>query len=197
MNRSLLVPFLAFTAVAQQATPPAFEVASVKVSDPNPPQATPSKGGGGSVRVARGCRRPNPGTFTCTYATLKMVLIQAYDVKKAYQIEGPAWLDSEHYDVMAKVPEGISPDLVPAMLQQLLAERFKMVAHKESQLLPAYELTVGKGGPKMKEVDAAEVAAYNAASEARRAGNAPATPPPAPAGARGSISAMSIGSPSP
>jgi len=195
MNHSLLVPFLAFAAAAQQAAPPAFDVASVKVSDPNPPQPAAVLTGGGSVRsvgVARGCRRPNPGTFTCTNATLKMVLMQAYDVK-AYQIEGPAWIDSDRYDVMAKVPEGVSPDLVPAMLQQLLAERFKVVAHKETKPLAAYELTVAKGGPRMKEVDAAEVAAFNAAQEARRLGNPPATPPPAPGGRR-SVSDMPLGS---
>ena len=173
MIRSLLVPFLAVAAIAQQAAQPAFEVASVKISNPNPPQPAAVPMGGGSFRstmVARGCRRPNPGTFTCTNSSLKMLLMQAYNVK-AYQIEGPAWIDSERYDVMAKVPEGVSPDLAPAMLQQLLTERFKMVVHKENKLLPALELTVAKGGPKMKEVDAAEIAAFNAAQEARRAGN--------------------------
>src|ERR1017187_9681491 len=74
MTRSLLVPALAFAAFAQQAAPPAFEVASVKVSDPNPPSP-----GSTMIRMGRGCRRPDPGMVNCTNATLKMLLAQAYD----------------------------------------------------------------------------------------------------------------------
>jgi uncharacterized protein (TIGR03435 family) len=174
MTRSLLVPALAFAAFAQQATPPAFEVASVKVSDPNPPSP-----GSTMIRMGRGCRRPDPGMVNCTNATLKMLLAQAYDVK-IYQIEGPAWLDSGGYDLMAKIPEGLPVAQVPAMLQALLAERFQVVLHKDTRSLPAYDLTIAKGGPKLKEVDPAEVAAYDAAQEASRGGSVTAPPPPPP-----------------
>src|SRR5205823_2257218 len=37
------------------------------------------------------------------------------------------------------------------MMQNLLAERFKLTIHRETKELPSYTLTVGKGGPKMKE----------------------------------------------
>ena len=174
------MPVLACAAFARQATPPAFEVASVKVANPNPPSITlPS----GTVRPAlRGCRRPNPGTVNCTSATLKQILLQAYEIK-TYQLEGPAWLDSDTYDVMAKVPEGVPVEKIPAMLQALLAERFKVVLHKETRSLPAYDLTTAKGGPKLKEVDPAEVA--KAAQSAGGDGNATPPPPPPPPGAAG------------
>ena len=37
------------------------------------------------------------------------------------------------------------------MLQNLLAERFKLTLHHETKELPMYALVVGKGGPKLKE----------------------------------------------
>ena len=37
------------------------------------------------------------------------------------------------------------------MLQNLLADRFKLVVHKDIKLMPAFALTAGKGKPKMKE----------------------------------------------
>jgi uncharacterized protein (TIGR03435 family) len=85
-----------------------------------------------------------------------MLLIRAYDVK-AYQIDGPAWINSDAYDLMAKVPEGVAADKVPAMLQALLAERFGVKIHRETRVLPAYELGIAKGGPKLKEVDPAKL----------------------------------------
>ena len=178
MTRNLLVPALALAAFAQQTTPPTFEVASVKIADPN---ASGRSGPGGMVfRIGRGCRRPDPGRVNCTNATLKQLLAQAYEVK-SYQIEGPGWLDTDGYDLMAKIPEGVPVQQVPAMLQALLAERFKVVLHKETKALPAYELTVAKGGPKLKEVDPAEVAAAEeAAAQASRSGSLPPPPPPPP-----------------
>jgi uncharacterized protein (TIGR03435 family) len=49
------------------------------------------------------------------------------------------------------MPEGSTKDDAPAMLRALLVERFKLVAHKETQEHPVLALVVGKGGPKMKE----------------------------------------------
>ena len=188
MRRCLLLPAFAFFALARQPAPPAFEVASVKVSDTNP---QPIAGAGGPFRAVRGgCRRPDPGSVNCTSATLKTILVQAYDVKD-YQIEGPAWLDSDKFDLKAKIPEGVPAQQVPAMLRALLAERFKVIVHKETKSLPAYELTVAKGGPKLKEVDPAEVAAFNAAQEAARGGSAGAPPPPASAAGRAGSAAGS------
>ena len=162
MTRFSPVVVLASVAFAQQPKTPAFEVASVKVSAP----VTPGRGATGAGR----CVKPNPGTVNCTNANLKLLLTQAYGVAK-YQIEGPAWLDANTYDVMAKVPAGTPGDQVPAMLQTLLAQRFHMAVHKVTKPLDAFEMTVAPGGPKLKAVDPAEVAAarnYQAAIEAGR-----------------------------
>jgi uncharacterized protein (TIGR03435 family) len=74
----------------------------------------------------------------------------AYKVK-TYQINGPAWLNQERFNIAAKMPEGATSDDAPAMLQALLKERFKLVAHLTNEEHPVIALVVGKAGPKMKE----------------------------------------------
>ncbi len=74
----------------------------------------------------------------------------AYGVK-TYQISGPAWLDTERFDIVAKVPQGATKDDVKLMLQNLLADRFKLTLHREKKDMPMYALLVAKNGPKLKE----------------------------------------------
>ena len=76
--------------------------------------------------------------------------MNAYGVK-GFQISGPGWLDSERYDIVAKLPRGATKAEFMAMLQNLLAERFKLTLHREKKDLPMYALVVGKNGPKLKE----------------------------------------------
>ncbi len=47
----------------------------------------------------------------------------AYDMKE-YQVSGPAWLNTERYDIRVKVAEGATKEQVNVMWQNLLAERF-------------------------------------------------------------------------
>src|SRR5437016_6586014 len=92
---------------------PSFEVASVK-------QSAPGEQGRFMMRMGS-----DPGMVNYSGVTLKMLLARAYGVKD-YQVVGPDWLNSERYDVNAKVPAGTPSEQVPLMLQGLLAERFKM-----------------------------------------------------------------------
>jgi uncharacterized protein (TIGR03435 family) len=84
------------------------------------------------------------------YATMKSMIASAYKVKE-YQVTGPAWLATDHFDIVAKMPDGSTKDDASTMLQALLTDRFKMVVHRETQEHPVLALVVGKGGPKMKE----------------------------------------------
>jgi uncharacterized protein (TIGR03435 family) len=129
------------------ATPPSFEVASVKPSAPQPPgrMYVGTTGGPGSA---------DPGQFRVTANTLKNLLMRAYGVKDD-QIAGPDWLDSERYDIVAKVPKGATKDDLKPMLQGLLAERFKLTLRHESKDMPMYALVVSKRGLKIKESDPA------------------------------------------
>jgi uncharacterized protein (TIGR03435 family) len=144
MRASIFSAVLACSAVfAQQAAGPSFEVASVKPA-PLPSGDRPimvgSRGGPGTN---------DPGRATYNFVSLKMLLQSAYGVKP-YQISGPAWLDNERYDVVAKVPEGATKEQFALMLQNLLVERFGLKYHRETKELPLYELTVAKNGSKLK-----------------------------------------------
>ena len=139
-----LVVFTSSTALAQTAeNSPAFEVASVK-------PAAPITGNRIQVMMRGGPGSPDPGQITYTNVTLKNVLMNAYGVK-GFQISGPSWLDSERYDIVAKLPRGATKAQFMVMLQNLLAERFKLTLHREKKDLPMYALVVGKNGPKLKE----------------------------------------------
>ena len=139
-----LVVFASCAAFAQTAeNSPAFEVASVK-------PAAPITGNFIRVGMRGGPGSSDPGQITYTNVTVKNVLMNAYGVK-GFQISGPGWLDSERYDIVAKLPRGATKAEFMAMLQNLLAERFKLTLHREKKDLPMYALVVGKNGPKLKE----------------------------------------------
>jgi uncharacterized protein (TIGR03435 family) len=125
------------------AESPTFEVASVKPSEPQP-------SGMMRVRMSGGPGTPDPGQLTYTNVSLKNVLATAYEVND-YQISGPNWLDGQRFDIVAKIPQGATKEQFQQMLQNLLAERFKLKLHHETKELPMYALVVGKGGPKLKE----------------------------------------------
>ena len=103
--------------------------------------------------------------------SLKMLILTAYKLKP-YQVSGPDWMDSVRFDILSKIPEGGTKDQVPEMLQALLAERFKLTAHRETKEQPVYGLVVGKDGPKLKpsvpDVDAPpDLATKDAADDGR------------------------------
>jgi uncharacterized protein (TIGR03435 family) len=115
------------------------------------------------------------GRFTATNISLKALIHFAYGVQDFQISGGPAWLESDKYDVEAKA-EGSSEgdmrsmseeqrqlelDKRKLMMQALLAERFRLVLHKESKEAPIYALVVAKNGPKLKEATAEELAPPN------------------------------------
>jgi uncharacterized protein (TIGR03435 family) len=82
---------------------------------------------------------------------------------KDSQISGaPGWIDSEHYNIEAKVDDSSADaqrKLIPMsgaqqlrlMVQSLLADRFKLTLHHETKELPIYALVVARNGPKLHE----------------------------------------------
>ena len=90
--------------------------------------------------------------MTLNGVPLKAVLREAFKVK-IDQIEGPSWLETDCFDISAKMPDGGSRDQLPAMLQALLEKGSELAAHKEDRLRSGYALVVDKGGPKFKEDD--------------------------------------------
>jgi bla regulator protein blaR1 len=76
----------------------------------------------------------------------------AYDVQ-TFQISAPDWLSTARYDIAANVPPGATKEQVDVMWQNLLKERFALAVHHESKEFQVDELTVAKGGLKLKETD--------------------------------------------
>jgi uncharacterized protein (TIGR03435 family) len=142
----LLMAIVAGIAAAQPRLPTvAFEVASVK------PAAEPG-------RTPAFCIVPcSPGervTVTGSrvdirYLSLYNMILSAYRIKP-FQLSGPEWMHTQRFDIAAKIPDGVSKDQLPEMLQALLAERFKLSIHRDSKELPVYALVVGKTGSKLQ-----------------------------------------------
>ena len=113
-----------------------------------------------SVKHADRCSMENsidPGMIALNGDPLSVILKEAFNVNLD-RIVGPSWLDADCFVVTAKMPDGATRDQLPAMLQALLVERFKLVAHKETRMRPGYALVVDKNGPKFKESNPASAA---------------------------------------
>ena len=133
--------------------PLTFEAASVKPATPPVPDA---QGRIFSAGPTGGPGTTDPGRIHYPNMSLKNLLMSAYDMK-SFQIVGPAWLDTERFEINATLPANTTKEQFRGMLQNLLVERFKLAIHRASKELPMYSLEVAKGGPKIKE--SAETAA--------------------------------------
>ena len=115
----------------------AFDVATIKPAIP---------GGGRFIKMQ------TTHMFFAKNHALKTLLAAAYNLSPQAISGGPAWVESDHYDIVAKAPNEIRPNLDEqmAMLRKLLADRFKLAFHREPKEMSIYALTVGKNGPKLK-----------------------------------------------
>jgi uncharacterized protein (TIGR03435 family) len=139
---------------------PAFEVASIKPSEP----VTPAMIASGKLHAGMKVdgKRVDIGNFG-----LMQLICKAYDVKP-YQVSGPSWLKvvgltAQRFDIVANLPEGATKEQVPQMLQALLAERFKLAIHRDTKDQAVYAMVVAKGGLKIKEGEAPMAAPDGAA----------------------------------
>jgi len=146
MNRQLafviLMVFMSCAMSGQPAGGPAFEVATIRpVPPPTGRVARAGPNGGPGTR--------DPGLYTCTFCELTPLILQAYDIK-SYQLSAPNWIQTELFDINAKVPEGATKEQFGLMLRHLLEERFKVSAHRETREGTVYELIPAKNGSKLK-----------------------------------------------
>lgn len=152
--------FLPLTALAVEQKK-SFDVASVKPSTP------PGGGGDGHTFRVAGGPRFGPGTpdstrWACDNCSLGLLLTQAYNLKR-FQIAGPAWLDTQRFDITARVPEGATKDDLRLMQQNLLVERFGLKARLEKKEMQVYNLVLGKSPLKLKAAAPAKPGAAGAA----------------------------------
>jgi uncharacterized protein (TIGR03435 family) len=136
-------------AVQDEAPKPhAYEVVSIKPSDPN------SHGSG---------MRTMPDGFAWNNNPIASMVKGAYGVTIDSQIVGlPNWATQDGYDITAKTDPETTERLknLPRkerwkeeqlMQQSILAERCQFEAHEETKELPVYELVIAKSGLKMKD----------------------------------------------
>ena len=117
--------------------PTEFEVGEIKVSKP----------GGNQNGTISG------GRIEVFGITMKDLLTLAYDLEDNMLTGGPKWLDTDHFDVIAKAPSVLPFDNMRVMLQNLVVHCFKFTFHNEDQPLPVFALTLGKRTAKLKDAD--------------------------------------------
>jgi uncharacterized protein (TIGR03435 family) len=133
---------IAAVALAQApAERPRFEVASIKLHP----------GIGNLVHI-----QPLPGgRLVVENFSLKFLIQTAYGGDASQILGGPDWIGSDRYDIEAKAEGNASgKQMTGPMLQTLLEDRFKLSTHREIRQLPIYELTLAKGGVRMRHATA-------------------------------------------
>src|SRR5687768_12045678 len=129
-----LLTAMTIVSASAQSPPPAlrFEVASVK----------PNKSG--SVLVLQ--PRAAPGRYQMLNLDVRTLIATAFNLP-AYQIvNAPDWTQNEQFDITAQMPADVKPaaGVQAEMLRTLLAERFKLVTHRETRELPVSALVIAR-----------------------------------------------------
>jgi uncharacterized protein (TIGR03435 family) len=119
-----------------------FEAATVKINKSG--DAAPS-------RDIRG------GQIYLRNLTLRFLLAAAYNMQQDQLSGAPGWFDSDHFDVVAKVPPDTKADDRLVMLQNLLKRSFNLVVHQEDRMMPGYALVVSRHGSKLKESESGKL----------------------------------------
>lgn len=126
-----------------------YEAATIK------PSKGPAPGGKIGMWAA-------PDGFDAWFVTLQQMISLAYGVERFQITGGPNWLASERFDIETKTDAATTDALEKLsqeqralaqqqMLQALLAERFQLRVHRETNELTIYTLVIAKGGPKLRE----------------------------------------------
>ncbi len=115
---------------------PAFEVATIRPSDPAHPE---------QIITLRGAE------VITTNVTVHALINLAYWLHPKQLTGGPAWTESDKFDMAGKpdAPGQPNVDQMKVMIQKLLADRFQLKFHFEKRDLPVYAITIAKTGAKL------------------------------------------------
>jgi uncharacterized protein (TIGR03435 family) len=136
MRAAALAFLLTVTALAQ----PAFDVASIR-----PTRLVSGVEGGNWPKVA-----VTPAGITMHNYPLRDCIEWAWNVRP-FQVEGPAWLDDERFEIGARTAGPTATEQLRLMLRSLLQERFRLALHRDSKDVAVYALVPAKGGVKLRE----------------------------------------------
>jgi bla regulator protein blaR1 len=153
LRRASLALFLMCPGFAQLT----FEVASIKPANPDTQ--------GGFIQFMPG------GGLKMSGIPLRGMITLAYDVRDFQVSGGPGWVGTERFDVMARperaAADGLDDlakmtdqqrrtvrDQIAERLRALLADRFRLLVHKETKDQPIYALVASKNGAKLQDTKA-------------------------------------------
>jgi len=127
-------------ALPEIAIPHEFDVADVKLLDPNGPRPRRS-----------GFQMQAGGRFVAEGVNMRTLLMRAFNTSNRDQLANiPGWVDSVEATITAKVPAeypaGLSIDreIIAQMLRALLTERFDLAWHTEQRMVSGYSLVATK-----------------------------------------------------
>jgi uncharacterized protein (TIGR03435 family) len=136
LNTALLT-VATLTAVAAQsppgvATAEAFEVVSIKPSNPDAPGPT---------------MPPVGGRYTASNVSLRQLVQIVYDIGDSRIDGGPDWQTSRRFDIQAKAADPIvGIEAMRPLLKAMLADRFQLKVHTETREMPIYTLVTRDDG---------------------------------------------------
>jgi len=133
---------------------PSFDLATIR----------PSKGD--SLRTVRSASELQMHNVTVRYLIEQAFNMPWTNGSKDRIRGGPAWIDSEHYDLDAKVapeaaatlqqlPEEQRRKQMNLRLQTLLSQRLKLTVHFETHPEPVFAILTAKNGPKLTPASSA------------------------------------------
>lgn len=136
------------------ATSPVYSSVSIK----------PSQSSGDTLIRSKMKLSLKDGSFVAEGVSLQRLIQMAYHVQDSQISGGPDWLNSAKFDIEAKLDDSVVAAMHQqtadhkkfddqAMLKALLSERFKLAMHPQTQTVPAYDLVVDEGGPKLQKAD--------------------------------------------
>jgi len=129
-----------------------FDVASIRPSKPGtftPPNFPLSRDD---------AYAPTAGLFTAAFPLMVYIefaykLWQTREQRESMLAHLPKWVATESFEIHARASGDPTKDQMRLMMQSLLADRFKLAIHFETQQVPVFALTLvepGKTGPKLR-----------------------------------------------
>jgi uncharacterized protein (TIGR03435 family) len=135
---------VAAAAAQSPAAAPAFEVASIRASPPIDTSSGPlsfgPRGGPGTG---------DPTRYTCNFCSISEIVSQAYNLPE-YRVLSARRLPTDRFHIVANVSAGATRDQFRVMLQNLLADRFGLRAHRELREMETFRLLRSPGVFKLK-----------------------------------------------
>lgn len=133
---ALAIPGQTVASASGAHASPRFQVATIKPSTPEESR----------LMQIRGNRFVTNGTSVVD------LLKYACGLQEEEIVGGPNWLKTAKFDLVADPETQVRPssDEYKMMVQNLLADRLHLVAHRETKVLPVFEIVPARSGPKLK-----------------------------------------------